>query len=390
MSLFFDRSTQSATDLVGERTSFRRTSAGKVTLSDARRSSAWWAAQRLRADLISTMPVDLFRKVGTVLAEVPKTPIFETPEGSGSLWNDWMYATTIDLDSVGNTVGIIRARDGLGLPSVIELVPNSDVVVRKSKNGTVDYKIGNTTYKRSEIWHERQHVVAGSPVGLSPLAHAALSLDPSLSAAQFALDWFQNKAVPAAHLKNTAKTLDGKQSAKVKARFKAAVTSGDVFVTGNDWEYHLLAAKASEAQMLETMKWGGAEAARFLGVPGDMIDVPTEGSSVTYANITQRNLQLFIVNIGPAVFRREAAFSAFLVPKPRTVKLNAGALLRMDLAGRYASYGVGITNRFLTPTEARAYENLPPLTPADEAEFARLFPKGSTPAPSQNPAGGTP
>ena len=308
MSLLFDRAaTMTAGEMIGDRTRGRRTGGGRVELDQARRVSAWWAAQRLRADLISTMPVDVFRRVGGVQIEQKKGPLFITPEGSGSLWCEWMYSTTIDLDSVGNTVGIISAVDGFGLPSVIELQPSSDVTVRCSKSGVVDYKIGAKTYKSSQIWHEKQHTVSGSPVGLSPLAHAALALNPGLSAAQFALDWFQNSTVPAAHLRNSARTLNREEATKVKESFKASLASGDVFVSGNDWEYNMLAAKASESQFIETMKVSGADAARYLGVPGDMIDIPVEGSAITYANITQRNLQLFIINIGPAIARREAA-----------------------------------------------------------------------------------
>jgi HK97 family phage portal protein len=359
-----------------------------ISRDQARRNSAWWAAQRLRADLISTMPVDIFRRAAGVQVEQKKPPLFINPEGGTSLWCDWMYSTTIDLDSVGNTFGIIRARDGLQLPSMIELVPYEDVTVRRSKKGVVDYRIGRTTYTANEIWHERQHTISGSPVGLSPTAYAAMSLNGSMSAAQFALDWFGNSTVPASHLKNIEKTIDPAKADAIKARFKAAVSAGDVFVTGKDWEYNMLSAKGNEAQFIETMKFGATEAARYLGVPGDMIDVPTDGSAITYANITQRNLQLFIINIGPAIARREAAFSTRLLPQPRYAKLNPGALLRMDLAGRYAAYKVGIDARFQTVDEVRDLEDLPPLTPDQVAQFAALFPNKATQPTA--PQGGTP
>lgn len=92
------------------------------------------------------------------------------------------------------------------------------------------------------------------------------------------------------------------------------------------------------------------------------------------------------INIGPAIARREAAFSTRLLPQPRYAKLNAGALLRMDLAGRYEAYGAGINSRFLAPSEARSLEDLPPFTPDQLAEFALLFPNKAT-APT---TGGTP
>nr|MCU0296250.1 phage portal protein [Candidatus Nanopelagicales bacterium] len=99
--------------------------------------------------------------------------------------------------------------------------------------------------------------------------------------------------------------------------------------------------------------------------------------SITYANVTQRNLQFLILNLGPAIVRRERAFSNGLVPRGQVVKFNTDAILRMDPAARGALMDTAITSRRMTVTEARALDNRPPLTPDQEAEFARLFPAKS-------------
>jgi hypothetical protein len=130
---------------------------------------------------------------------------------------------------------------------------------------------------------------------------------------------------------------------KVKERFNDQVMNGDLFVTGNDWEFNPIAAKASEAQFIEQMKFGIVDICRFLGVPADMIDADTSTGSITYANITQRNLQLLIMNLNPALRRREAAFSRRLLPQPRFARFNRGALLEMDLKSRYEAHNLAIT-----------------------------------------------
>lgn len=364
-----------AQDLLAERAGFRGNSRTRVSREQSLSHSAVWAGLRLRADLISCMPVDVFRRVGGVQVEQKKPPVLITPGGSKVRWTEWAYSTQIDLDSCGNTFGIITAVDGLGMPARIELVNADDVVLRGKGSQVTEVRIAGEKYDYAQLWHEKQFTMSGLPVGLSPIAYAAMTLGGYLSAQQFAADWFGNSAVPASWLKNTNKTLDPTQSAKVKERFKASVSSGDVFVTGADWEYSVIAAKASESQFLETMKFSVSDACRFIGVPGDLIDAESSTGHVTYANITQRNLQLLIMNIGPAVTRREDAFSAGLVSGERYVKLNPGALLRMDLKSRYESYGTAIDKRFMVPSEARDLENLPPFTPEQEAEFTRLFPK---------------
>ncbi|GAA1790367.1 phage portal protein [Nocardioides hankookensis] len=369
--------------MLAERTGLRtRTTGKRIGRGDALSHSAAWACLRLRADLISTMPVDVFRRINGVQVEVPKPPIFTTPGGSAEmLWEEWAYSTQFDLDSVGNTAGIILAVDGFGKPSVIELVRIDDVTFIGKGNRIHKVKIGRDEYDYSQIWHERQFTISGSPIGMSPIAHGAMTLNSYLSAQQFANEWFGNNTTPGGHLRNTAKKLKRAEALAVKDNFKASIAAGDVWVSGNDWEYNMLSAKGNESLMIEQQQFSVTDACRFLGVPADMIDAPSAGSSVTYANITQRNLQLLIMNIGPAIRRREAAFSQRLLAQPRYVKLNRAALLEMDLKSRYEGYKVGVDGRWLPPSRILELENMPPLTDAEKAEFAELFPnKSSTPA----------
>lgn len=378
----------SAEEVLEAATRLRRGPAGRaagVTRAAAMKHSAVWACSRLRADLISTMPVDVFRRVTIegkkVQVEVPKPPVLSIPGGAECAWIEWMESTQRDLDSVGNTVGIITATDGSGLPARIELQPIEAVQIKVKQRRIHEFIIDGTSYQPDQIWHEKQYTISGSPVGMSPIAHAAMAINGYTSAQAFAADWF-GSPVPKGHLKNVSKTLQPGESAKVKARFKDSLAEDDLFVSGQDWEYKMISAKASESQFLESQKFSVADICRFMGVPGDMIDAESSTGTITYANITQRNLQLLIMNIGPAITRREDAISRGLLAQPRYIKLNTAALLRMDLKSRYEGYRIGVEGRWLPPSRILDLENQPPLTPEEEAEFARLFPsKAPTPAP---------
>lgn len=351
-----------ATTLLAERTAGRSSSVRRAVKRDeALRNSATWACLRLRADLISTLPQDVFRRVNGVQFEQAKPPVLITPGGKTVRMMEWMYSTQVDLDSAGNTVGIITAIDGIGNPAVIELQNIDDVTYIGKGSKIVKFKIKGVEYFPEQIWHEKQYTLSGVPIGLSPIAYAAATLNTSISAQQFAADWFGNSTMPGGHLKNLSKVLKRGEAARAKSAFKASVASGDVWVSGMDWEYNTLSAKASESQFLETQKAGIPDICRWLGVPGDMIDAESSSGSITYANVSQRNLQLLIMNIGPAIARREEAMSFGLLPPDRYLKLNTAALLRMDLKTRYDSYKVGIDSGFLDEDEARELENMPPL-----------------------------
>lgn len=354
----------------------RSTGTGTVAVTEqtALRHSAVWACLRLRANLISSFPLDTFREVAKLQVEVPKPPVLVEPGGAEWDYTDWMYASQVDMDRAGNTIGLITQKNALGLPARIELAPISACrVVQRKGEAQARYRIDGTEYTRDQVWHERQYVVAGLPVGLSPIAYAAWTLSESLSAQQFALEWFAGGGVPKARLKNVRKTVPGPEAQAIKQRFRSTVEHGDLFVHGADWEYDMIQAQQVGMEWLESRRYGLADVARFFDCPADLIDAAISApGTLTYASITQRNLQLLIMHLGPAVQRREKNLSK-LMPRPRFAKMNTDALLRMDPETRARVMAEKIKSRIMTPTEARALDNLPPLTPEQEAEFVRLF-----------------
>lgn len=348
---------------------------GKVSTSRAMKVSAVWSACRLRANLVSSFPVDVFKdaKDGGVPRRMPTPPVLASPSewavGQPMTISEWLYASQMDLDRHGNAIGIIVARDGNGLPRLIDLVPAETVIVKHRDGKIAEYLIENRSYKPDQIWHERQYIVPGIPLGLSPIAHAAFSLEAHTSAEDFALDWFRSGATPSALLRNEAKSIDAKEAEKVKQRFMANTANGDPVVVGKDWMYTAISATAKTSQFLERIAASTVEIARFFDVPADMIDAGIPGSSITYANMTQRNTQLLITSIGPAVKRREDALSR-LTLSDRYVKLNTDALLRMDPQTRSDVLLAKKAARVYTTSEVRALDNMPPLTPAQLDEIA--------------------
>ena len=388
MSLFARRQAPTAAELIPSRTGPRRGSVS-VTNDSALRHSAVWACLRLRANLVSTMPVDLFRRVNGVQVEVPKPKVLVTPGGEKVDIVEWLYSSQFDLDRSGNCFGLVTERDGLGFPSRIDLLSLGDVSVVVKGGEIFKYRIAGKLTDPDLVWHERQYTVAGLHVGLSPVAYAAWSIGEYLSIQDFALDWFGNGTVPSSHLKNVAKTLTEEQALAHKERFSASVQSGQPWVTGSDWEYKPLTAANQQTEWIEGKQFGIGDIARFFDCPGDLIDAIVTGGSITYANITQRNLQFLIMHLGPAVVRRENALTR-LTSRPRFVKLNTNALLRMDPQTQATTIKAQIDSRTLAPSEARALYDRAPLTESQIAEFDRLFGAANKAPAAVGPAGTKP
>jgi HK97 family phage portal protein len=392
MSLF-KRYVQTAADLIPSRMAATR---GTVTVNNetALRHSAVWACLRLRANLVSSLPVKMYREMVGVQVEIPKPKLLVNPSGERIDIGEWMYSTQFDLDRAGNDCGLITETDRYGLPQRVDLVGLSDwsAVIRKGELSA--YRIGGELYPPEKIWHEKQYTVAGMHLGLSPIAYAAWSIGEYLSIQDFALDWFGNMTMPSVHVKNTAiPTLTPTQADELKARYKASVKAGEPFVSGQDYELTPITMANQANNWIEGKQYGVADIARFFDCPGDLIDAAVTSGNITYANITQRNLQFLIMHLGPAVVRRENALTR-TQPAPRYVKLNTDALLRMDPQTQALTLQTQIDSRTLAPSEARAIRDLPPFTETQLAEFDRLFGKPGAKAPQplvpKLPTGATP
>lgn len=343
----------------------------RVTAETALRHSAVWACLRLRADLISTMPIDVFRPRDGRMIEVTKPPLLVEPYPDVDI-TEHLYSSQIDLDRYGNSVGIVRARNALGQPAMIQLAPMSETSAVIKDWEIREWRICGKSYTPAEVWHEKQWTVGGLPIGLSPIAYAAWTIGGYLSAQQFALDWFNSGAQPSGVLRNTEMAIISDVADSAKTRFKAATQNRDIFVTGKDWEWNPSGGDASATQFLEAQQAGVLDVCRYLAVPGDMIDASTATGSITYANVTQRNVQLLVMNLGPALLRRERVWSRRALPAPRVMKFNTDAVLRMDPESRERVILSRVKGRTLAPSEARALDNLAPFTPDQVAEFEAL------------------
>lgn len=369
----------------------------QVNNDTAMRHSAVWACLRLRADLISTLPVDVYRRVGGHQVEMPTPPILVNPGGERVDWCEWMYSSQVDLDRAGNVFGLITELNSAGLPNRIDLQPLAEVTVIAKYDAMrtdITYRIGGKTYPANQVWHEKQFTVAGFPLGLSPVAYAAWTIGEYLSIQQFATDWFSAGATPIGHLKNVARELPTQVIDAAKDKYKAAVKNRDLFVSGKDWEYTPMGAVNVGSEWIEDKKLSAVDIARFFGCPATEIEAAIAGSSVTYANLSQDDLRFLIKHLGPAITRREKKISQWWLPQPRYIKFNTDALLRMDPKGRAEWYTAMIGTRAMTPDEAREKENLEPLTEAQYAQFERLFPPKHPVSDAQaigdNPPPGTP
>lgn len=381
-------------ELVDAATGGRRGVAGRsVGWAGALSIPAVWSAVRLRANVIASLPVGVFRNGpdGTP-RRVPDSQVpgvLSQPSAQFDIVS-WLHASQVSLDMRGNSWGRIVARHPINfLPTQVELVHPDDVGVRVLRSGEVETTFGGRRVEPFDVWHELQNEVPGDVIGMSPISAAARSLGINLAAQDYGASFYDEALTPSALLSSDG-PIDEDGARIVKRRVLATQSGREPLVLGGNWRYQQLSVNPAEAMFLEVMRYGDTDVARLFDVPGELIDANTSGSSVTYANREQRVQDLLAFRLGPAIARRERALTRFTV-RGQYVKLNIAGLLRGDLMTRYKSYELGLRNGFLTIDEVRALEDREPMNAEDlqQLKDAGLLGKPGAPDPAAAPADGT-
>lgn len=321
--------------------------------------SAVWSCVWLIADLLSTLPLKVYRTAGGKAVELPTTPsLFSSPSIEVSPI-DWVSQHVTSLLMRGNAYGVVTSRDSMGWPTSIENVSPDVVRVSRDDKGKRTYRIGTRTVDASEVFHVIGRPWAGLPFGLSVIEYAARNIRLGLSTEKFGSDFFDSGGHPTGVL-STERDVSSEQAEAVKDRFVTATSGRGVVVLGQDLKYSPLQITPNESQFLETIAASDVTVARWFGVPPELIAAASSGQSITYANLNDRMRSLLIFALNPWLARLEYAYTT-LLPRPQYVKFTTGGMLRADITTRYAAYKTGIDAGFLTVDEVRAYEDLPPI-----------------------------
>lgn len=348
-----------------------------------------YAAGRLLADSVASLPLQQYRKSGDVRQKMPLASLFASPSVTGTL-HDWLFRAVTSLAYRGNAVGLITARDYLEFPTMIEwLNPDDVTVIDSSPSGPGSFTNPLWYWRgrplpREDLLHIPWFVLPSRVWGLSPIGAYAATVNVGLSAQTYAADWFASGGAPVGTFKNTAKTINQGEATEMKRRLVAAIRSHEPIVHGADWEYGApVSISQQDAMFIETMKLGASQIAAIYGIPPEMIGGET-GSSMTYANVEQHAINFVQFTLLPWLTKLEAAFAS-LLPRPQYVKFNVDALIRPDATTRYATYRTAREIGLMSIDEMRALEDMAPLPNGqgrDHTPLAILAKQTAAPAPA--------
>lgn len=326
---------------------------------------------RMISDSIATMPVDVYRRTSGRPEELAPPAWIKHPTVDLD-FTEWAGQVISSLLLEGNAYLSVHRSPTMGIVEVRPLDP-AVVQVRRDNGAKVFYINGVPAKPSDEIVHVKGLMLPGSDVGMSPIEYARQSIGLGLATIEYGSKFFDGPGnMPGViELPNHAQPETMKNLAEQwrRKRSRAGKDLPGVLDAGATWKP--TGVTNEQAQFLATRQFTAAEIAgqMFLLDPTDL-GIPVDGTSMTYANLEQRNARRITVTFLPWIVRLEAALTSLLA-QPRYVKMNVSGLLRGDNATRWATYAIAEQINttasvrgeppVLTTSEIRDLEDLGPL-----------------------------
>jgi HK97 family phage portal protein len=252
-----------------------------------------------------------------------------------------------------------------------------DIGLFNSKN-KVWYEVDVGAEKRKlmpdEILHFKSGVTLDGIVGIPPLDYLRATIENAASAEKFINNFYkqglQVKGIVqyVGDLNHEAQKVFREKFEEMSAGLK---NSHRIALMPIGYQFQPISLSMSDAQFLENTELTIRQIATVFGIKMHQLN---DLSRATHHNVGEQQRQFYVDTLLPilTMYEQEMTYKLFLdseLDAGYYVKFNVDSILRGDIKTRYEAYGIGVEKGFITPNEARALEEKPPLPGGDQLLF---------------------
>lgn len=347
---------QSLSSMFGSQT----TSGMAVNANSAMSIASVHACVRVISDAISGLSFKLYFDDGTNKRQVVahySNYVLNEPNPYQTKF-DFMTFMTAQLVLKGNAYAFIK-RDERFIATAIHPIV-SDTVSAYMMDGELFYRVNAPGFPSvipaSDMLHFKGLSTDNVLVGKSPIVMHAETLGIDLAAIKSSAAVYKNGTLK--FLLKSVSKIDQAQAAPLRKSLDDVIEGNQrSAVLPHGVEMEKLSMTPEEAQYIQARQFSAEEIARIFGVPASMIGAK-EGikSSVEqeYQDFYSRTLMSYCINIEQELRRK------LLTENDKTFyyfKFNFNSLLRASANDRADFYNKGIRGGWLSPNEARAFED---------------------------------
>lgn len=252
-----------------------------------------------------------------------------------------------------------------------------DVGLFNSKN-RIWYEVDVGTERRKlmpdEILHFKSGVTLDGIVGVPPLEYLRATVENAAAAGRF-INNFYKQGLQVKGIVQYVGDLNPEAQKKFREKFEEMSSglknSHRIALMPIGYEFKPISLTMSDAQFLENTELTIRQIATAFGIKMHQLN---DLSRATHTNVAEQQRQFYVDTLLPilTMYEQEMTYKLFLdseLDDGYYVKFNVDSMLRSDIKTRYEAYGIGIEKGFITPNEARALEEKPPLPGGDQLVF---------------------
>jgi HK97 family phage portal protein len=312
----------------------------------------------------------------------------------------------------GNTY-VLKERDQRGVVVGGYVLDPTKVTPLVATNGDVFYELTRDdlsglsgdqtiTVPAREMIHDLMVALYHPLIGVSPIYACGIAALQGLAIQTNGAQFFGNGSNPGGVL-TAPGAIDDKTAARLKSYWDENFTGanvGKVAVLGDGLKYEKMAVNATDAQLIEQLKWTADTVCSCFHIQPYMISV---GNPPPYANVEPLTIQYYSQCLQSLIENLELCLDEGLeLPRHYGTEFNLDDLMRMDSVSKTQAAGHAIASGGMTINEARRkYFDLAPVpggdTPYMQAQYwpidqlaERAIPGMAaipgTPAPAHIPA----
>jgi HK97 family phage portal protein len=271
----------------------------------------------------------------------------------------------------------LKQRDDRNIVVALYLLDPTRVTVLVSDDGSVFYRLksdnlgrlpAEVTVPAREIIHDPMVPLFHPLCGVSPLTACGLAALQGLRIQNNSAVFFGNSSNPGGII-TAPGAISDEAAAQLREQWNTSYTganAGKVAVLGDGLKFEQMAVNATDAQLIEQLKWTAETVASCFHIPPYMIGI---GPMPTYNNIEALNQQYYNQCLQSLLENLELSLDEGLDMVSAHLSLGTEfdlkGLLRMDTATRYKAHSDAIGGGWLAPNEARLDEDLPPAEGGD-------------------------
>jgi len=350
----------------------------KVTEDNALTFAAVFASVRILSESKATLPIKLHERNidGTPGAEVHQHDLTwrlrnePTPDHTAFTWKEVRQAHACLW---GNSFAEIDFDMATAVPSQIYPLDPDKVTVFRDDEKRIKYKVDADDRRPMRVLDQSQMLhtpgIGGNGIiGWSVVRLAANTVGIGLQTDNLAAEFFGNGArqmLIAEHPGQLGDTAYTRLKESISDQYSREQKNFILFEGG--LKPHFATMPLREAQFLESRKFQSNEiATRWFRIPETMVGLM---DNATLANVSELNRWFERHTMAPWLIRDEQEMERKLLTRAERerfrIKHNVDALLRSDVATRFAAHKDAIMTGFKTINEVRHHEDLEPLEGGD-------------------------